>query len=778
MMLDTLNPQQQSAVTLPDQSALVLAGAGSGKTRVLTTRMAWLIQSGRYTPYNLLAVTFTNKSAREMLTRLSALLPLNTRGMWVGTFHGLCNRMLRAHHRDAGLPQTFQILDIADQLSAIKRLSKTHNVDDDKYPPRDVQRFINHAKEDGQRPHTLVADNPHQRKMAELYALYQEQCEREGVVDFAELLLRSLELLQRNAPIREHYQRRFAHILVDEFQDTNLLQYRWLQLLAGGGAYLFAVGDDDQSIYAFRGANVGNMADFERRFAQGTVIRLEQNYRSFGHILDAANAVIANNSARLGKQLWTEQGAGEPIRICEQASDTQEAQWVVDEIRALMNNNPSDDTHALPRSEIALLYRSNAQSRVLEHALFSARIPYRVYGGLRFFERQEIKHALAYLRLIDNPQDDTAWLRVVNFPTRGIGARSLEQLGDLAREHGISQYAAVAYMPGRAGANLARFVQLIEQMAFEAKHLSLPELVEHVVHHSGLETHYQAEREGQERLENLQELVNAAAAFAAEEQVAGLPAAVPVPIAPSAAADANAADPFADNDRFTEPANTQMSPLSGFLSHASLEAGDNQAQAGQDAVQLMTVHAAKGLEFDAVFITGLEEGLFPHENSLLDTSGLEEERRLMYVAMTRARKRLYLTLAQSRMLHGQTRYALRSRFLDEVPEEHVKWLTPKAIKDFGSAHTGRITTGTSADAFGRPATHKTAPRPARGFSSGIKIGTQHFRIGQGVRHPKFGEGTILHLSGNGQDAQAQIQFRDAGSKTLALGIAKLDIIAA
>jgi len=777
-MLTHLNPQQQSAVTLPDQHVLVLAGAGSGKTRVLTTRMAWLIQSGRYTPYNLLAVTFTNKSAREMLTRLSALLPLNTRGMWVGTFHGLCNRMLRAHHRDAGLPQTFQILDMADQLSAIKRLSKAHNVDDDKYPPRDVQRFINHAKEDGQRPHTLVADNPHQRKMIELYALYQEQCEREGVVDFAELLLRSLELLQRNAPIREHYQRRFAHILVDEFQDTNLLQYRWLQLLAGNDAHIFAVGDDDQSIYAFRGANVGNMADFERRFAQGTVIRLEQNYRSFGHILDAANAVIANNAARLGKQLWTEQGEGEPIRICEQASDTQEAQWVVDEIRALMSSGH-------PRSEIALLYRSNAQSRVLEHALFSARIAYRVYGGLRFFERQEIKHALAYLRLIDNPQDDTAWLRVVNFPTRGIGARSLEQLGDLARSHDISQYAAVAYMPGRAGANLARFVQLIEQMAFEAKHLSLPELVEHVVHHSGLEAHYQTEREGQERLENLQELVNAAAAFAAEEQVAGLPAAVAVPVpaaapAVSAGADANTDDPFADSDLFTEQTSTQMSPLSGFLSHASLEAGDNQAQAGQDAVQLMTVHAAKGLEFDAVFITGLEEGLFPHENSLLDTAGLEEERRLMYVAMTRARKRLYLTLAQSRMLHGQTRYALRSRFLEEVPEEHVKWLTPKAGKldnagfDTADLNASRRPT----DAFGRPSQGKIAPRAARGLSSGVKIGAQHFRIGQGVRHAKFGEGTILNLSGNGTDAQAQIQFREAGAKTLALGVAKLEIIAA
>ncbi len=752
MMLGNLNPQQQAAVTLPDQHALVLAGAGSGKTRVLTTRMAWLIQSGQVTPYNLLAVTFTNKSAREMLTRLSSLLPLDTRGMWVGTFHGLCNRMLRAHHRDAGLMQTFQILDSSDQLSAIKRLLKAHNVDDDKYPPRDVQRFINGAKEEGLRPHAVTAGDPRSRKLVELYQLYQDQCEREGVVDFAELLLRAYELLQRNAPIREHYQRRFRHILVDEFQDTNMLQYRWLKLLADGGACMFAVGDDVQSIYAFRGANVGNMADFERRYAQGNVIRLEQNYRSFGHILDAANALISHNSARLGKQLWTSQGEGEPLRVVEQASDMLEAQWVVDEIRALVREGH-------PRHEIAILYRSNAQSRVIEHNLFSAGIPYRVYGGLRFFERQEVKHALAYLRLIDNPHDDTSWLRVVNFPTRGIGARSLEQLGDLAREHGTSLYGAVAFMPGRAGANLGRFVQMMEQMAAEARHLSLPELVEHVVHHSGLEAHYQSDRDGLERLENLQELVNAAAAYAAEEQVAGLPASLAI-VQPATASND---DPFATGETVS------MSPLAGFLSHASLEAGDNQAQAGQDAVQLMTVHAAKGLEFDAVFITGLEEGLFPHENSLLEAAGLEEERRLMYVAITRARKRLYLTLAQSRMLHGQTRYAMRSRFLDEIPEQHVKWLTPKAgtrLRDIAAP---------SSDAFGRPSTGTAMPRQARSATSGVVVGDKHFRIGQGVRHPKFGEGTIIGLSGSGQDAQAQIQFRDVGTKTLALGIAKLEI---
>ncbi len=382
-MIEGLNPQQQAAVQLPAAHALVLAGAGSGKTRVLTTRIAWLIQTGQVSPGGVLAVTFTNKSARELLTRLTSLLPINTRGMWVGTFHGLCNRLLRAHHRDANLPQTFQILDSQDQLSAIKRLLKAANIDDEKFPPRDVQRFINAAKEEGLRPDAVEAHDPFRRRMVEIYALYQAQCEREGVVDFAELLLRAYELLQRNAPVREHYQRRFRHILIDEFQDTNSLQYKWIKLLAGTEAAVFAVGDDDQSIYAFRGANVGNMADFERDYAQGNVIRLEQNYRSYGHILDAANALIAHNTGRLGKNLWTDQGHGEPIRITEQASDLLEAQWVLDEIRALVNEGRS-------RSEIAILYRSNAQSRVIEHALFSARIPYRVYGGLRFFERQEI----------------------------------------------------------------------------------------------------------------------------------------------------------------------------------------------------------------------------------------------------------------------------------------------------------------------------------------------------------------------------------------------------
>lgn len=745
-MMSGLNPQQQAAVTLPATHALVLAGAGSGKTRVLTTRMAWLIQTSQASPFELLAVTFTNKSAREMLTRLTAQLPINTRGMWVGTFHGLCNRLLRAHHRDAGLIATFQILDSADQLASIKRVIKAAGIDDEKFPPRDVQRFINGAKEQGERPGDVEAYDAFRRRMTEIYQLYQDQCEREGVVDFSELLLRAFELLQRNEPIREHYQRRFRHILVDEFQDTNTLQYRWLKLLAGGGAAIFAVGDDDQSIYAFRGANVGNMADFERDYAHQNLIRLEQNYRSYGHILDSANALIAHNTSRLGKNLWTAHGEGEPVRVTEQASDLLEAQWIVDEIKALINDGSL-------RSEIAILYRSNAQSRVIEHALFSSAIPYKVYGGLRFFERQEVKHALAYLRLMDNPNDDTAWLRVVNFPTRGIGARTLEQLGDIARQNNTSLFSAVPYMSGKAGTNLTGFVQLIQGMAQQADVLSLPELIEHVVHHSGLETHYKNDREGADRLENLQELVNAAAVFVIETDSTDFPA----------------AQIEADPD-------TPMSPLAAFLTHASLEAGDNQAQEGQEAVQLMTVHAAKGLEFDSVFISGVEEGLFPHENSLLESSGVEEERRLMYVAITRARERLYLTLAQSRMLHGQTRYAMRSRFLDEIPQEHLKWLSPRERSQPLPEQSWGGAFRRGGNAYRSPGSSAT-PMAPRSTSSSVQVGSKSFRIGQGVSHPKFGEGTITALSGAGEDAQAQIQFREFGSKTLALGIAKLEIVA-
>ncbi|NLY65363.1 MAG: UvrD-helicase domain-containing protein [Alcaligenaceae bacterium] len=755
-MISQLNPEQRTAVTSSGQYALVLAGAGSGKTKVLTTRMAWLIQTGQVSPYGLLAVTFTNKAAKEMLARLTGMLPIDARGMWIGTFHGLCNRLLRAHYRDAGLPQGFQILDSTDQLAAIKRLIKTANINDEKFPAKDVQRFINAAKEKGERPETMEVWDAHRQRLVDIYQLYQEQCQREGVVDFAELLLRAYELLSRNALVREHYQRRFKHILVDEFQDTNDLQYKWLCLLAGSGASLFAVGDDDQSIYAFRGANVGNMAASERDYAKGNIIRLEQNYRSYGNILNAANALIEHNSERLGKNLWTDRGEGEPLRIIEQATDQLESQWLVEEIKALINEGGS-------RSDIAVLYRSNAQSRTIEHALFSARIPYKVYGGLRFFERQEIKHVLAYLRLVSNLGDDTSFMRVVNFPTRGIGARTLENLTDASREIGCSLAYGVGAVPGKGGTNLAQFVQLVKDMGSVAETVSLPELVQHVIEVSGLKQHYEQEREGAERLENLNELVNAATVFSLEENYEGMPAgkAVEPPVQ-------------ADPDIMFQEA---MSPLAAFLSHASLEAGDNQAKSGEDAIQLMTIHAAKGLEFKAVFITGVEEGLFPHENSLAADGGLEEERRLMYVAITRAKERLYISLAQSRMLHGQTRYSIRSRFLDEIPEACIKWLTPKVAAYSQASSSWSSGKSYPRDPYGRPETGSIAPRAPRTTSSGVQVGGQQFRIGQGVRHGKFGDGTIINLSGQGNDAQAQIIFQNAGAKTLALGIARLEIIA-
>jgi DNA helicase-2/ATP-dependent DNA helicase PcrA len=760
-MIDQLNDPQRAAVTTDRGHALVLAGAGSGKTRVLTTRIAWLIQNHLTSPLGILAVTFTNKASKEMQVRVASLLPIDTRRMWVGTFHGLCHRLLRAHFRDAGLPQGFQILDTADQLSLIKRLLKANQIDDEKFTPRDVQRFINSAKEEGLRSHAVQVSDPHQRRMVEIYALYEVQCQRDGVVDFAELLLRVLELLERHEPIRAHYQRRFRHILVDEFQDTNALQYRWLKLLAGGGANIFAVGDDDQSIYAFRGADVGNMSDFERDYAHGSVIRLEQNYRSQGHILDAANQLIAHNSQRLGKNLWTDQGEGELIRAVELPSDGAESQWLLDEIKALVGEGTS-------RLDIAILYRSNAQSRVIEHALFSAGIPYRVYGGLRFFERQEIKHALAYLRLVMNRDDDTSFNRVVNFPARGIGARTIESLVDQARTYNTTFSQAVARVAGKGGSSLAQFSNLIETMSQETRALPLSEAVEHIIAASGLLHYYRGEKEGAERIENLGELVNAATVFETEHDLSGLPSGEPAKTLTELMPDDSI-----DELGLTPP--VAQTPLSAFLAHAALESGDNQAKVGQDAVQMMTVHAAKGLEFDAVFITGLEDGLFPHENSVIDPSGLEEERRLMYVAITRARKRLYMTMAQSRMLHGQTRYAVRSRFLDEVPENHVKWLTVRGVSNDASAQSYGRAFGAGSASVAR--SNQYSGVLSKGPTAGLQIGSQLFRVGNGVRHARFGEGTIIGLSGSGLDAQAQIHFADVGSKTLALGIAKLDIIA-
>jgi DNA helicase-2/ATP-dependent DNA helicase PcrA len=722
-LLSSLNPEQLAAVTLPHGSALILAGAGSGKTRVLTTRIAWLLATGQASPLSVLAVTFTNKAAKEMLLRLSALTPVNTRGMWIGTFHGLCNRMLRAHYRDAGLPQLFQIMDTQDQLALIKRLYKAHGIDDDRFPARQLQTLINGAKEEGLRPNQVEADDEFVRRQVEHFALYEEACRREGVVDFPELLLRTFELLSRHDALREHYQHRFSHLLVDEFQDTNALQYRWLRLLAGPHTAVFAVGDDDQSIYAFRGANVANMQHFERDFvtpeAPVKLVKLEQNYRSHGHILDAANALIKHNQTRLGKNLWTVDGKGEPVRAYAAPSDVDEAAFIVDVVKGLVDD-------AVSPSEIALLYRSNAQSRVLEHALFNAAMPYRVHGGMRFFERAEVKHALAYLRLLAAPDDDGAFLRVVNFPPRGVGARTLEALQDQARSAGTSlwQAARQATVGGRAGASVAAFLKQVDAMRASTAGLPLAEKVEHVVQASGLREHYGAEKDGQDRIENLQELVNAAESFVREAdlQVAG-------------EAEVETGD-----------------ALTAFLAHAALEAGETQAAEGRAALQLMTVHAAKGLEFHTVFVTGLEEGLFPHENSLSEYDGVEEERRLAYVAITRARRRLYLTHAQSRMLHGQLRYNIVSRFLDELPDGLVRWLSPQR----GDMPPARdVETGIGA---------------RRGDAMAGRIG---WRIGQSVKHAKFGLGIIIDAEGRGTDARVQVNFRDAGVKWLALEYAKL-----
>ncbi|MGV3469311.1 UvrD-helicase domain-containing protein [Limnobacter sp.] len=739
-LLDSLNPEQLAAVTLPRESALILAGAGSGKTKVLTARIAWLIQTGQVGPNGVLAVTFTNKAAKEMLHRISTMLPINTRSMWVGTFHGLCNRMLRAHWKEAGLPQAFQILDMQDQLSAIKRMYKVLGIDAEKFPPKQLSYFIGSAKDQGLRPKDVEAHDEYHRMMVRLYEAYEAQCQREGVVDFAELLLRSFELLGANPALREHYQARFKYILVDEFQDTNSLQYNWLKRLAGPQGCIFAVGDDDQSIYAFRGARVANMVQFENDFNVQNRIKLEQNYRSVGNVLKAANVLIAHNKARLGKELWTEAGEGEAIRVYEATSDQDEAAFIIDRIKKLVLEE------GYGRSDIAILYRSNAQSRVVEQALFNAGMPYRVYGGLRFFERAEIKHALAYLRLMDNADDDNSFSRVVNFPARGIGARSVEQLQDISTAQGTSLYRAIHRMEGRAQAGLKKFADLIERMRFETRGLSLADLVDKVINESGLVAHFQADKDGEDRVENLKELVNAAASFAIAEGYYQ-----------------DAAATMVDEEKL-------ITPLADFLSHASLEAGDNAAAAGQEAIQLMTAHSAKGLEFKCVFVTGLEEGLFPHENSIgnsveggdgTSVEAVEEERRLMYVAITRAREQLFLSHAQQRMLHGQIRYHLRSRFLDELPEEVLKWLTPKR------AHiASQGWDALDSKVWGQNKTLNV------GYSN--KAAKRPYDIGTGVNHAKFGSGVVVAYEGEGDDQRIQINFGRQGMKWLMLSLAKLE----
>jgi len=708
--LKDLNEKQSEAVQLQNESALILAGAGSGKTKVLTSRISWLIHNQIVSPNGILAVTFTNKAANEMLSRISSQLGMNPRGMWVGTFHGLCNRFLRLHFKEANLPQTFQILDSSDQLSAIKRLCKILQIDPDKITPKEIQYHINGSKENGMRAKDIKTYDAHTQKINEIYLEYEKQCQREGVADFGELLLRSYEILVNNEIIRTHYQKRFNHVLVDEFQDTSELQYRWLKLLTGKNNIIFAVGDDDQSIYAFRGANVGNMQSLQHDFNIKKVIKLEQNYRSKNNILNAANEIIKNNEKRLGKDLWTAAGDGDPIKVFRALSDSDEAQYILDEIKMWHRKGKSF-------RNIAILYRSNAQSRILEHNMVSNNIPYRVYGGLRFFERAEVKHALAYLRLIANKQDDNAFLRIVNFPARGIGNRSLESLQDISKINNTSLWEAAksSYKTPTSEKGISYFIDLIRKIEDEIQGLTLAESMDVVINYSGLKSHYINDKDGQDRVSNLEELVSAATTFS---------------------------ENFNGEDKNLE--------LTEFLNYTSLESGELQAKANQDALQLMTIHSAKGLEFDIVFITGLEEGLCPHEQSLIESDGLEEERRLMYVAVTRARENLYLTYAQSRLMYGQTQYNLSSRFLDEIPENLIKKInvieTPQ-IKQYNQ------------------------PRQVTQSYSNSEY---PFKIGSQVLHKKFGNGVVLSYEGSLNDLRIQVQFSKAGTKWLALEFAKLE----
>lgn len=717
-LLDGLNDKQRDAVAAPPQHMLVLAGAGSGKTRVLVHRLAWLMQVERVAPYSLLAVTFTNKAAQEMRARIESTIGVSLNNLWMGTFHGLSHRMLRAHYQEAGLPQGFQIIDSDDQLRLVKRVLKALNLDEKHWPAKQLQWFINARKDEGQRPGMLDAGGDYSlAQMIKIYAAYQEMCDRAGLVDFAEILLRSFELLKQNTEVRGHYQQRFRHILVDEFQDTNAIQYQWLRLLAGSSAKVMIVGDDDQSIYGWRGARVENIQQFLKDFDGADTIRLEQNYRSTATILKAANAVISNNQSRLGKDLWTDGSEGESISLYTAFNELDEARFIVSRIRDWHNKgNPLTDT--------AILYRNNAQSRVLEEALIQDGLHYRIYGGLRFYERQEIKDALSYLRLINNRQDDAALERIINTPARGIGDTTLDKVRQQARAQGQTLWQALEQLlqqkqlSGRAANAIAQFMQLIGQLDAELTELPLHEQAEHVIKQSGLYAMYQAEKgeKAQTRIENLNELITAC-------------------------------------QNFDSPLLEEMSPLSAFLSQAALEAGEYQAEEHSDAVQLMTLHTAKGLEFPLVFVCGLEEGLFPSQQSGDDPVRLEEERRLCYVGMTRAMQKLYLCHAQSRRLYGQEQYPKPSRFLRELPAECVEEI--------------RLTTQVS-----RPLVNNRFS----GAASHSAFENTGFKLGQRVLHEKFGEGTVLNYEGSGPQSRIQVNFDQLGSKWLMTAYARLEAI--
>ncbi len=719
-ILESLNDAQRQAVTAPAEPTLVIAGAGSGKTRVLVHRAAWLIDVEGVSPQGLLAVTFTNKAAAEMRGRIESLLGMPVNHLWIGTFHGLAHRLLRRHWREAKLPQNFQIIDSDDQLRLIKRLLKNLEIDDSRWVPKEIQWFINAQKDEGLRPQHLDDEgDPNRRQMIALYAAYQEVCERGGLVDFAELLLRAHELWRDNPDLLAHYQRRFRHLLVDEFQDTNAIQYAWLRLLAGDNAAIpFVVGDDDQSIYRWRGARVEHIHRFQRDFPDATVVKLEQNYRSTSTILNAANAVIANNADRLGKNLWTQGAEGEPIRLYAGYNERDEADFVIGRLRDWI-----DQGHA--RADAAVLYRSNAQSRVLEEGLINAGIPYRVYGGLRFFERAEIKDALAYLRLISHREDDASFERIVNRPTRGIGARTVEIMRAYARANSCTMWRAAGAvasdeLAGRAANAVLAFMNLIERMARETTGLDLQDKVDHVIHASGLVEMFRNDKgeRGETKLENLMELVSAAKSF----------------------------EP--------DPAQ-EMSPLDEFLSHAALEAGEGQAEAWEDCVQLMTMHSAKGLEFPLVFLSGMEDGLFPHQRSIADPNGLEEERRLCYVGITRAKQTLYVTYAEQRRLHGMDSFSQPSRFISEIPDEHIEEIRPRV----------RVSRPVRPQRSGAA----TSLRKSADTEMGV-------RLGQRVRHGKFGDGVILNYEGQGAHARVEVNFETAGTKWLVLSYANLDLM--
>ncbi len=751
----SLNPAQREAVTAPPEHRLVLAGAGSGKTRVLTHRVAWLIAAEGVSPHSILAVTFTNKAAAEMRGRLERLITVPIRAMWVGTFHGIAHRMLRTHWEKAKLPQNFQILDADDQTRMVRRIAKNLELPEDKYPPKALAAFINGQKEEGIRAHQLADQGDFtQRQFVRVYTAYQQQCDQNGLVDFAELLLRAYEICRDVPEIQQHYRHKLRHLLVDEFQDTNTLQYKWLRTLAGDTGKLFVVGDDDQSIYAFRGAKVENIVKFSRDFPGAEIVRLEQNYRSTGNILNAANGLIARNTGRLGKNLWTDRGEGEKIQLYAAYNEYDEAEFAlarIDEFR----------TRGLDYADTAILYRSNALSRVLEETLIRNRIPYRIYGGLRFFERMEIKDALAWLRLIANRADDPAFERAVATPPRGIGATTLERLRAAARDKSLSLFAAARADPnalGRSAGAVWQFLDFVDRLATELSGQPLAQMTERVIEATGLREHYKKEKgeQAESRIENLDELVSAARGF-------------------------------------EHPEEEGESPLDWFLTHAALEAGEEQAGAGEDAVQLMTLHSAKGLEFPVVFLVGLEQGLFPHMRAV-EEGGLEEERRLCYVGITRAQKHLFISYAETRRLHGADQIGMPSRFLNEIPAETVvetrpragllrsslSARNPEAIRlqyGFG-AQTTRVAPrertyddrrgGYGGDRYGGSSGYarREAAPPTEQIAGGLKLG-------QSVRHDKFGEGVILNFDGDGERTRVEVRFSRAGTKWLMLNVARL-----